>query len=157
MRVTSEAAPLYSTSSGMDPLSPRPEFGRWRHPSFGDKPNDVCPMNIETWGDVDRARRRNMRIDNPEKEAPTKRICESSCSLFAGGEHCPWYERETPGLLYRPATWISVCLSLSTCRCVSKSGNRIFIRDRGSNVRGSTHSRTKACRERHRHVRTLCK
>jgi hypothetical protein len=62
-----------------------------------------------------------MRIDNPEKEAPTKRICESSCSLlFADGERCPWYERETPGLLYRPATRISVYLSLSTWqRCLS--------------------------------------
>jgi hypothetical protein len=79
--------------------------------SFRDKSNGVYLANIEVWGNVDRARRRNMRIDNLENEAPNEdteagssldsceRICERSRSfLFADGEHCPLHEQETPGL-----------------------------------------------------------
>ena len=73
MRVTSEAALLYSNKVPVWILFPHDRnLADGDTQSFRNKPSSVCPTDIEVWGSVDRARRRNVRIDNTEKEVPTR-------------------------------------------------------------------------------------
>ena len=132
MRVTSEVAPLYSTSSGMDPLSHDRNLADGDTHLLGTNPTAYAPRTLKCGvmlivheGGICALTTRRKKSQRGRQSGSSlescKRICESSCSLlFADGEYCPRYEREASGLLYRPATWISVCLSLSTRqRCLS--------------------------------------
>ena len=79
MRATSEAAPLYSNKLWYGSSFHDRNLANGDTQSFRVKPNGVCLANIEVWGNVDRARRRNMRIGNLEKEGPTRVSSLDSC------------------------------------------------------------------------------